>query len=163
MKLTNSTLSRMVKSVVRGEKQYGEHQMLHPTREWFSGVAFFLLVCLGGAWWAATVYLKYDDSSVYQDIGSSGEELVYREAKVEEALELLTERKAAYAAVESRLRGAAPVPSPDPEISTSTDSVDDAVLSDNSEEDVETPISDEVEATDGEDGAVSDAPVEPAL
>lgn len=113
MKITQKKIFQMTQSVLRGEKHYGEHLLLHPTREWAIGLLCFMVLCLGGAWWAATVYLRYIDVSALLGEGIVPEMTTYRSAQVSQALEILDERIATFETILGRYSGIVPEQSPD--------------------------------------------------
>ncbi|MBY0309747.1 hypothetical protein K2Q16_01210 [Patescibacteria group bacterium] len=96
MKITQKKILQMTRSVLRGEKYYGEHLLLHPTREWSLGMLCFVVLCLGGSWWAATVYVRYVDVSTLFGEGTITEGTKYRSAQVTQALEVLDSRAVQY-------------------------------------------------------------------
>lgn len=89
----------MTQSVLRGEKHYGEHLLLHPAREWVIGLLCFIVLCIGGGWWAATVYLRYVDVSTMLGEGAVPEMTTYRGVQVAQALEKLEDRAVKYEAI----------------------------------------------------------------
>lgn len=114
----------MARSVVRGGKHYGEHNMIHPVRDWLCGFVFFLAVCMVGAWWAATLYLKYEQVSVFEDASETAEDTNYRAGVVEAALAIVTARRVEYDTILARIEGVNAVTEPVlPGIATSTPEV----------------------------------------
>lgn len=102
MKITNLKLAQMAKSVLRGNKSYGEHSMTHPIRDWYIGIGFLLTLALGGGWWAVVTYMEYQKISLYeQEVVEQTE--VYRETLVMAALAAINERAKQYKEIEGRL------------------------------------------------------------
>lgn len=102
MKLTNSTFARMTKSVLRGGKAYGEHHLMHPSREWYIGVGFFIAIVVVGGLWAVTTYTKYQKVSLYEHSTEAQTE-VFKEKLVMAALAEIESRASAYSRIEARL------------------------------------------------------------
>lgn len=120
MKLTSDKITAMVKSVLRGGAAERTHDLIHPEREWFTGLLVFLLVALGAGWWAASLYVRFVDPSSLMSGEVVTETATFRPAQIELALNSLKDRAARYDRAESVLRGGG-VPAPREGANTSVD------------------------------------------
>lgn len=94
----------IVKDILRRKKGLANHQIMHPEREWFLGLAMaFLFLCLSTIW-SISLYREY--SALSQKTSTDGDytEVVYRESTVEAALLEFTNRKEAYSEIKTRLQ-----------------------------------------------------------
>lgn len=109
MKFTQAKITKIVQSVIRGNKHYGEHIMMHPVREWYCGVFFCVILVSGGAYFATTVFMRHQVVSLYESatVASSS---VYRESVVDSALVELAKKQSRYAELEQRLIESKPLP-----------------------------------------------------
>lgn len=103
MKLLKLKVAAMAKAASRGGKSYGDHYMMHPTRDWLFGFGFFLVVCVAGAVWAATVYMRYQDVSAFTVTVSQTADSSYRGGLVESALAEMETRKVVYETIKARM------------------------------------------------------------
>lgn len=116
MKLKTDQLKDMIKSVVRGSKSYGEHNMMSPVREWYLGVGVCLVLVLVGGFFAVSTFIAYQNVSFYEAVATSTPQ-IYNEKTVKDALRALSERKERMATFEGKLR--APTSGP-PALATGT-------------------------------------------
>ena len=94
--IENPFVKKIVQGVLRNRKQsLLDRSIMHPSREWFSGlVAGFVVLGLGVAWGVST-YVQFSNISVSSE-NSEEENVIYRESLVETALTDFAERKKEY-------------------------------------------------------------------
>lgn len=107
MKLTQVKIKKIVQSVIRGGKSYGEHIMMHPVREWYAGVFVAGLLIVGGVVFATATFMRHQSVSLYESQVAASS-TVYREAVVKKALVEIDKRQDQYAEIEQRLRDSNP-------------------------------------------------------
>lgn len=89
--------SKLAKHLSRSSHRVRSPQLLHPTREWFIGLAVAAVIFTGSAFWSAQMYLVHRDESVVAEPLKEVEVVVYREAVVAEALARFAAKEARYA------------------------------------------------------------------
>jgi hypothetical protein len=156
MKITQKKILQMTRSVLRGQKQYGEHQLLHPAREWSIGLVSFGVLCALGVWWAGTVYLRYVDVSTLRGDAVVPETTTYRGAQVAQALEILDAHSKEYAVIISRY-GTLPVGG---SITTPVFEAEEPVIASTTDEVVEISATTSAQSFEAEEEVVAPTPVE---
>lgn len=69
---------------------------MHPTREWFIGLAAAVIIMVLIAAWSAQTYLQYDQLSVAEMEPGDATQTVYREALVAAAIDTYTARETQF-------------------------------------------------------------------
>lgn len=103
MKFNQAKIKKIVQSVFRGGKSYGEHIMMHPVREWYTGVLVASILIIGGAIYATATFMRHQNVSLYE-AQVTASSTVYREATVKAALAEVSRKQTQYAVLEQRLR-----------------------------------------------------------
>ena len=97
--IENAFVKKLVKGVLRNRKQsLLDRSIMHPGREWFSGLAAGLCVLSLGVAWGVSTYTQFSNISVGSGSGED-ENVVYRESLVETALVDIEARKEEYEAL----------------------------------------------------------------
>ncbi len=117
-----STIISHIRNRTRGRR---DHNIIHPTREWFLGLLGATIGLIGGSLFSVNLYQSYKSLSP-EPIGGNGAAVtVYREREVEKALTTLTERAAEHESILTLLTQKAttpglltPPPEPEPAIPT---------------------------------------------
>jgi hypothetical protein len=116
MEINKKRLGSIIKSVFNRRRRYGEHKIMHPSREWVTGLALFFIISSAMAWWSASVYLDLGDKAKASIDVVVPEPTVYNEAVVSEALRIMQERAAETRLIEERLRLNRPTPPATPPV-----------------------------------------------
>lgn len=95
--ISKRDITKIAKQILKRQKGLRDHQIIHPVREWFTGLAFGLLVVVVGGIWSFVTYNEISDRDV--DSSGAGEitQNVYRGEMVDTALDLFRDRKNAFA------------------------------------------------------------------
>lgn len=62
--ITKNEIAKIAKQILKRQRGLRDHQIIHPTREWFVGLAFSLLILIGGAMWSIFTYLEVSGRTV---------------------------------------------------------------------------------------------------
>ncbi len=88
---------KIIKKIVRGvthkDRDQKNHNLMHPEREWFTGLGVSLIILSAGTFWCIHLYLQYSYSANTVSSDISTEQVVYRETEVNQALKEFSERK----------------------------------------------------------------------
>lgn len=101
--IENAFVKKLVKGVLRNRKQsLLDRSIMHPTREWVTGLALGILILTLGVAWGVSTYIQFSNVSV------SGEAVeyaavVYRQSLVETALTDFEARKKEYETLKQTL------------------------------------------------------------
>ncbi len=89
-------ITKILRSARRRSRGLKDHNLMHPTREWFSGLAVGFILLLSGTAWC--VYLYWGYSTVEPETAAEIDAPVniYQKATVEAALAELSARAARY-------------------------------------------------------------------
>jgi len=149
--MNKEEFTKIAKGIIKSSKGLQSPKIIHPNREWFTGLLITLLIFAASGVWSAQMYLQYRDTSVTENVEASDEGVVYREAMVNSALEDLAERQNNYddlvsyfvtnSSVEEII-----VKEEEVEVSTSTESTEEESGNDEAANEEETEdVSEEVE------------------
>lgn len=83
----------IAKRVLRFHKGLKSPQIMHPVREWFTGLMVAVVIFGASAGWSAYMYMKYQNTSVAGGDGTETEMVVYRESLVNAALQKFSSRQ----------------------------------------------------------------------
>ena len=101
--IENPFVKKVVQGILRNRKQsFLDRSIMHPYREWFSGLAAGLCVLSVCVAWGVSTYVQFSNVSVGGD-STQEENLVYRESLVETALEDFSQRKDEYETLKQSL------------------------------------------------------------
>ena len=89
----------MSRKIMRRQSGLHDYQIMHPTRDWYIGLAIAVSIFLVGA--AASAQLYFMNKNISLDTNAEAEVVVYRESIVEAALERLRERDAVFSALQT--------------------------------------------------------------
>ena len=78
------------------KKDFIDNNMMHPEREWFTGLIIGIIILGAGGWWSVYSYLKYSNVSLENIETITPESFVYRGSVIEAALNNFSERKKVY-------------------------------------------------------------------
>ena len=138
---------KMARHVFKRASGQGDNEIMHPDREWGTGIAVAFVIMLVGGYMAAATYLDFEAADV--DGGDAGVSVVnYNEEAVKEANELYEARQQEF----EELINAPAVPSDDGEdVATSTSGTEEDIV----------PEEVEVDATETEEETTDEADDEP--
>ncbi len=94
---------KMAKQVFRKTQGYPDRRIMHPYREWGIGILVFALLVVAGGVVAGKVFVSYldIDATDVQDAGTGIPR--YREALVQDAIEMYQQKNDAYQAIEQTI------------------------------------------------------------
>lgn len=101
-------IQKMVNHIVRRDKGVSDPQIMHPTREWFTGLGIAVLVVGLGSWFCIYTYFSFEEK-LSQQIIVQEPAIPYRSAVVEEAVSLFASKKEVYDKILQRYQGSATV------------------------------------------------------
>ncbi len=78
------------------KKDFIDNNMMHPEREWFTGLLIGIILLGVGGWWSVHSYLQYSSVSLENIETITPESFVYRGSMIEVALNNFSERKKVY-------------------------------------------------------------------
>lgn len=144
--INNSFTKKIAEALARNKSGSSfDRSIMHVEREWYTLVGLAILLLATGALWSVYAYRTYSDFSMTEEI-SAEDTSVYRGETVNAALKYREERIHEY----EKLRGDLPGVSPElkdeevPEVSTTTDSIPEAVIENATEEPTEADVGDVV-------------------
>lgn len=82
----------MVQAVIRRDRGFRDSRIIHPTREWFIGLAIMILAVVAGGAYSMLSYVLYD-TTAYAPANVTDTLTVYRGVQVESAIELQRAKK----------------------------------------------------------------------
>jgi hypothetical protein len=109
-------IQKILRSTLRRSRGLSDHHLMHPTREWFSGLGVALLLLIIGT--AGCVYLYWQYNTIEPETAAAIEApaTIYQEDAVKSALLELKERATRLEAERQRLEsGRTPPPAAEPE------------------------------------------------
>lgn len=91
--IDNKLVQTIVSKVTRKGQPFGEHNIMHPEREWFIGLSTAVVVLAVGSIWCVQLYFDYSDSIETISPSAQIEQTIYREKEIDQALNEFAERK----------------------------------------------------------------------
>jgi hypothetical protein len=82
----------MAKKILHHERGLRDPQIMHPEREWVTGLAVMVGLFIACAAWSAQMYLSNLEVSIEEQAGEHVTQTVYRDAQVKEALKVIDQR-----------------------------------------------------------------------
>ena len=117
----------MAKGVTRRSRGYSDRRVIHPKREWFIGIGIFVLITAIGAFWNIEEYMYYNTIES-RAVGESVKPRAYQGEKVEEALQLFTQKQETFDALTNSapriIETLTPTASSSDEVATTTPEVE---------------------------------------
>jgi hypothetical protein len=83
---------KLLQAISRRSQGLTDHHLMHPEREWFTGLGIALLCLIGGIVWSVSLYGRYSVVSPEQIVEVTTP-TIYREGEVNQALEELQKRE----------------------------------------------------------------------
>ena len=80
-------ITKMVAHVIRRDKGIADPQLMHPTREWFTGLAIATLIVLFGSWFCFYTYTLYT-KTINTELPVSESSVPYQAATIAEAVRI---------------------------------------------------------------------------
>lgn len=133
--IEKSLIKKMASYILRSRnKAFFDRSIMHPKRDWLTGIIVALVVAGVGIFWSARAYNQYSHIEI-TTTNLEEEEVIYRESLIETALADFAARKNAYEELKTQLlnkyqKQEAAVPVIETEISTSTPTEEIPVLID---------------------------------
>jgi hypothetical protein len=79
-------ITQFAKRVLRSQKGLRNHQLMHPRREWLTGIVIAVIIFSGSITWSSMKYFEYQNIEEQSDEPLDAPVVVYRETLVAEAL-----------------------------------------------------------------------------
>ena len=79
-------ITQFAKRVLRSQKGLRNHQLMHPRREWLTGIVIAVIIFSGSITWSTMKYFEYQNIEEQSDEPLDALVVVYRETLVAEAL-----------------------------------------------------------------------------
>jgi hypothetical protein len=79
-------ITQFAKRVLRSQKGLRNHQLMHPRREWLTGIVIAVIIFSGSITWSSMKYFEYQNIEEQSDEPLDALAVVYRETLVAEAL-----------------------------------------------------------------------------
>ncbi len=103
--IDKNLVQKIVADVLRKTRGLPDHQIMHPEREWFTGLGFGLVILGVSVVWYMSVYQHYSNTDNFNTNNKADSApVVYREQEVAKALEVLKQREQNYAELKSALQ-----------------------------------------------------------
>jgi hypothetical protein len=99
--IDKTSVLKMTKDVFRKGQGFSDRRIMHPHREWVTGLLLFIVVVVAGAVFSAQVYLRYSDVNAFKSVAPA-EVITYNEAAVANALQEYRNRTRLHEALTSR-------------------------------------------------------------
>lgn len=98
--INKETLAALVGGVFKNKPGAFDKRMIHPVRDWFMGVTFFLLVVIAGGVYSAFLFVEY--RNIATDKNASQDPVVqYNEVLVNNMITQYEMRRSSYVALKS--------------------------------------------------------------
>ncbi len=88
-------ITKMVQHILRRDKGIADTQIMHPTREWFTGLGIAFLMAGLGSWFCYSLYTFYANE-IKKEVVIIEQGVPYQAAAVSSALELFSARQQKY-------------------------------------------------------------------
>jgi hypothetical protein len=88
-------ITKMVQHIIRRDKGIADTQIMHPTREWFTGLGIAFLMVVLGSWFCYYLYTFYVNE-IKKEVVIVEQAVPYQAATVTSALELFSARQKKY-------------------------------------------------------------------
>lgn len=146
-------IRKIAKDIFKFDKGIPNPKLMHPARDWQIGIIFGLVAFIAVSWWNFNTYLTYREDIVVEQLDSSGDDIVYREALVTATLESYDDMRETHQSFLQTNEAPPVVPEESPvevddEIDTSTSTIQTSI---EEEEVVVNPPSDTEEITESTD------------
>ncbi len=94
--INKNRFSQLAKRITRADHGLSDPQLIHPSREWKTGLAVAFVMFVASAIWSIQTYITFREVSA-QEISPVGVDVVvYRESLVEAVLTMYEERQQAH-------------------------------------------------------------------
>lgn len=90
--MNKKEITQFAKKIIHSQKGLKNAQLIHPKREWLTGVAVALVIFVASITWSAMEYFKYQTIEEQTVSQSEAPAAVYRETLVTEALSAYAEK-----------------------------------------------------------------------
>jgi hypothetical protein len=111
-------ITKMVAHILRRDKGIADTHIMHPTREWFTGLGIATLIVVLGTWFCFYLY-SFHSLEMQKEVVVVEQAVPYQAATVKSALELFSEKRNKF----NEILGGESVPAvlPVAELSTTTE------------------------------------------
>lgn len=91
-------ITKMVKHIVRRDQGARDPQIMHPSREWFTGLSLVTLIVVFGSWFCFYTYNNYIQQ-INGDVPVVESSVPYQAAVVDKAVQSLIEKRKTYQSI----------------------------------------------------------------
>ncbi len=88
-------ITKMVQHILRRDRGIADTQIMHPTREWFTGLGIAFVIVVLGSWFCYYLYTFYTNE-IKEEVIIIEQAVPYQAAAVESALVLFSARQQKY-------------------------------------------------------------------
>ena len=88
-------IAKMVQHILRRDRGIADTQIMHPTREWFTGLGIAFVIVVLGSWFCYYLYTFYTNE-IKEEVIIIEQAVPYQAAAVESALVLFSARQQKY-------------------------------------------------------------------
>ena len=92
--MNKKQFTAIVKNILHPTTRLSSPQLIHPHREWLTGLLVTVMIFVASAAWSTQMYFKHQDTNV--TVVYEADVVVYREALVNSALESFSVREEKY-------------------------------------------------------------------
>ena len=96
--IESKDIKNMVQHIMRRDKGIADTHIMHPVREWFTGLTIAILMVLFGSWLCFYLY-SYHSNEMKKEVEIIEQAVPYQAAVVRSALEVFAQKKEKYQAI----------------------------------------------------------------
>lgn len=85
-------LHKMLRDILRRSRGLQDHNLMHPEREWYTGLIIAIIAIIGGGYLCLHIYWQYNRETVGTSVSDTAIDAIYREEEVARARQEFTER-----------------------------------------------------------------------
>ena len=100
-------LHKMLRDILRRSRGLQDHNLMHPEREWYTGLIIAIIAIIGGGYLCLHIYWQYNRETVGTSVSDTAIDAIYREEEVARARQEFTERVNRHAMSADALRSQA--------------------------------------------------------
>jgi hypothetical protein len=94
--IEKKSLQKLLQSITRRRQGFSDHNLMHPEREWLSGLISGIVILGVGVVWCVNLYINFNDIETINQVSAAPDQTIYRTSDVERALSELNDRNQIY-------------------------------------------------------------------
>lgn len=123
--IDSKIVKKMLRDALRRKDGLKDHKIMHPEREWFSGLFISVFLLAGLVYWSLTLYWQFSGKNPSGEVAQTTPVVVYREGEIKRAINVIDLKMTEYNRLKAvLLENTTPAPVPDP----STESVPSPII-----------------------------------